>query len=86
MVAIIGPALLANFSGYLAVGGEKYLHYIYVESQSTPSTDPLVLWMNGGAYYGLARSPRDAYTTPFVTAGPGCSSLDGFLYEQGPYQ
>jgi len=41
----------------------RFLHYWLVLSESNPSSDPVVLWMNGG---------------------PGCSSLDGFFYEQGP--
>ena len=52
-----------QYSGYLPVNEEKsrFLHYWFVESEGSPSTDPLVLWLNGG---------------------PGCSSLDGYFYEQ----
>lgn len=53
-----------QYSGFLEVGPGRYLHYWFVESENKPSTDPVVLWMNGG---------------------PGCSSLDGFFYEHGPY-
>lgn len=53
-----------QYSGYLGIPGGKYLHYWLVSSENKPSTDPLVLWLNGG---------------------PGCSSLDGYFYEQGPY-
>ena len=36
------------FSGYLDVDDTKSLHYLFAESQSSPSTDPLVIWFNGG--------------------------------------
>lgn len=54
------------YSGYLDIPNSlgKSLHYVFVESQNNPTTDPLLLWLNGG---------------------PGCSSMDGFVYEHGPY-
>ena len=53
------------YSGFLTASPTKKLHYIFVESQGDPATDPIALWFNGG---------------------PGCSSLDGFLYEHGPFR
>ena len=42
----------ATYSGYLHVstdaGSNKNLHYVFVESQGDPATDPLMLWFNGG--------------------------------------
>jgi len=37
-----------TYSGYLTSTGSRLLHYWFVESQSHPSKDPLVLWFNGG--------------------------------------
>lgn len=37
-----------TYSGYLASTGSRRLHYWFVESQSHPTKDPLVLWFNGG--------------------------------------
>lgn len=54
----------AQYSGYLNASETTHLHYWFVESEGNPSTDPVVVWFNGG---------------------PGCSSLDGFFYEHGPF-
>jgi serine carboxypeptidase-like clade 1 len=36
--------------GYIPVGhdGNKRLFYYFVESESSPEDDPVVLWLNGG--------------------------------------
>lgn len=44
------PINFDQYSGYLKVNetADTELFYWYVESQSDPSNDPLVLWLNGG--------------------------------------
>ncbi|XP_061688892.1 lysosomal protective protein isoform X2 [Syngnathoides biaculeatus] len=37
-----------HYSGYLNVADGKHLHYWFAESQSSPVSDPVVLWLNGG--------------------------------------
>jgi cathepsin A (carboxypeptidase C) len=37
-----------QYSGYLNPDNATFFHYWFLESQNDPSTDPLVLWLNGG--------------------------------------
>jgi hypothetical protein len=48
--ASTGGSNFSMFSGYLSVGNnaqEKMIHYIYTESQSDPTNDPIIFWTNG---------------------------------------
>ena len=44
----VGPLPSTWYSGYLDITETKSIHYIYIESLDKPTTDPIVLWMNGG--------------------------------------
>jgi carboxypeptidase C (cathepsin A) len=46
----IGPITdFGLFSGYVTIGDtSKQIHYLLNESQNDPTTDPLVIWFNGG--------------------------------------
>ncbi|KAF7345099.1 hypothetical protein MVEN_01673600 [Mycena venus] len=37
-----------QISGYLDIAHDKHLFFWFFESRNSPSTDPLVLWLNGG--------------------------------------
>ncbi|XP_068657169.1 serine carboxypeptidase-like 2 [Aristolochia californica] len=60
-----GPLPFNMETGYVGVGDsdEFQLFYYFVESESNPKMDPLLVWLTGG---------------------PGCSALSGFLFEIGP--
>lgn len=36
------------YSGYLPVTETKALHYVLIDSLSSPSSDPILIWFNGG--------------------------------------
>ncbi len=42
------PFKSRHFSGYLSSLNSTYLFYWFVESQSDPQSDPLLLWLSGG--------------------------------------
>lgn len=42
------PLPSAWYSGYLSVTNTKALHYVFIESLDKPSTDPVLIWFNGG--------------------------------------
>uniref|UniRef100_A0A1W7RAT1 Carboxypeptidase n=1 Tax=Hadrurus spadix TaxID=141984 RepID=A0A1W7RAT1_9SCOR len=67
-----------HYSGYLNASNQRYLHYWFVESQKSPSQDPLVLWMNGGpgcssldgllsehGPFHIAKDGRTVYNNPY---------------------
>jgi hypothetical protein len=43
-----GAPVSPVYSGYLPAGANQQLHYVYTSSLVKPSTDPVVLWLNGG--------------------------------------
>ncbi|KAK7046718.1 carboxypeptidase [Favolaschia claudopus] len=49
---IVTPKLcergIKQYSGYFKIAEGKHMFFWFFESRSSPSTDPLVLWMNGG--------------------------------------
>ncbi|XP_029831901.2 lysosomal protective protein [Ixodes scapularis] len=67
-----------HYSGYLRVGGSRLLHYWYVESERSPETDPVVLWMNGG--------PGCSSLLGLMTElGPFHMASDGLNLTMNPY-
>lgn len=37
-----------QFSGFLQIDTEKFIHYYYFESENDPVNDPVIFWTNGG--------------------------------------
>lgn len=71
-------ANFSHFSGYLRAGASRRLHYWYVESERSPETDPVVLWMNGG--------PGCSSLLGLMTElGPFHMASDGLNLTMNPY-
>ncbi|XP_060925477.1 lysosomal protective protein-like isoform X1 [Limanda limanda] len=67
-----------HYSGYLSVADGKHLHYWWVESQNEPTSDPVVLWLNGGP----GCSSLDGLLTEH---GPFLIQDDGVTLQYNPY-
>ncbi|KAH3762400.1 serine carboxypeptidase [Pelomyxa schiedti] len=70
----------AQYSGYIQIDAvtNKNLFYWFVESQRDPTTDPLILWMNGG--------PGASSLNGFFTEhGPFWPNPDGATLHANPY-
>lgn len=67
-----------QYSGYLQAGGTRKLHYWFLESASNPSSDPVVLWLNGG--------PGCSSDLGLLTEhGPFRIESDGHTVKMNPY-
>lgn len=69
-----------NVPGYFKIEGKEEKHYFYwfFESRSSPSTDPLVIWLTGGP--GCS-----SQLALFVENGPCSVALDGKSTINNPY-
>ena len=69
------------YSGYLDVSSEDHVHYVLMESESDPASDPLVLWLNGGPG---ASSLMGAMTElgPYIIASNTTVSYNPYAWTQ----
>ncbi|XP_005102722.2 lysosomal protective protein-like [Aplysia californica] len=81
-----------QYSGYLSALGTKQLHYWFVESQNEPSSDPVVLWLNGGpgcsSLFGLLQENGPFTIQPdgkTLVANPSSwNTLTNVIYLEAP--
>jgi len=69
-----------QYSGYITVNEEKGRNFFYwfVESQNSPATDPLVLWLNGGP-------GSSSLIGMFIEHGPFRQDVNGKNLTINPY-
>lgn len=67
------------YSGYLLArqSMDAHLFYFFVPSENKSPNDPVVVWLNGGILQTI-------FFKIFLQ-GPGCTSLVGFFFENGPF-
>ena len=66
------------FAGYIDISADKHLYYTFVESQSDPENDPLLVWTNGG--------PGCSSTLALLTENGPCSvNEDGKSTSLNPF-
>ncbi|KAJ6571818.1 serine carboxypeptidase [Mycena capillaripes] len=79
---IVSPKLcersVKQYSGYINIEKDKHMFFWFFESRSSPSTDPLVLWMNGG--------PGDSSATGLLfELGPCSIASEGKTTTSNPH-
>ncbi|KAJ7437380.1 serine carboxypeptidase [Mycena galericulata] len=79
---IVAPQLcersVKQYSGYFNIAKDKHMFFWFFESRSSPSTDPLVLWLNGG--------PGDSSAVGLLfELGPCSIAYEGRTTTANPY-
>lgn len=69
---------VVQYTGYLDVDDNKHFFFWFFESRRSPSTDPFVLWLNGGP--GCS-----SLTGLFMELGPCSVNKDGKTTTRNPY-
>jgi carboxypeptidase C (cathepsin A) len=83
------------YSGYYDITANKALHYLFIESLNEPSTDPIVVFFNGGpggasinlAYYGMgpvALSKFENGTINFIQFNSSWANNASLLFIDNP--
>ena len=79
-----------QYSGYVTIDPDhgKALFYYLTESPINSSTNPLLLWLNGGRYSSFIYFLHSNLGVKWlqIVTGPGCSSMYGAMTELGPFR
>ncbi len=55
------PSPPTSYNGYLQVGATSYLFFWYFPSLNSPSTDPLLLWLQGIINLLIVKEDQDVH-------------------------
>jgi len=87
----VPPGIADMYAGYITVGSNKNYFYWLVESANDPSTDPLILWLNGGpgcsSFAGLMSENGPFFPNPdgkLIAAPYSWNKFASVLYLESP--